>query len=316
MKLLRTLKKKLRRYRYYRFYGYTFNLIEKLTGYPQEKHNFLQKKGYKPNLTNPMTFSEKVMWKKIFDWNPILPVAADKYRVRGYLEEVLGPDGAAEILIPLLYATDQPESIPYEDLPDQFIVKANHASGWNMVVNKKFNRKREVINNCRKWLKLCYGLFNNEWAYVGIKPMVVIEELLFDEEGNLPKNIKFYMFHGSCRYVRIANNLKDLPSSSYTPDWQYLPLLEKGKRGPELKKPVNYEKMLVLAETLSADFDFVRVDLYNLSGKIYFGELTHYPNNARVKIPYCFDLELGQYLNLTPNYWQKNNAKKFAGSHH
>ncbi len=308
MKLLRTFKKKLRQYRYYPLYGYAFNLKEKLTGYPKEKFVFFKKKGFKPNLNNPLTFSEKLMWKKIYDLNPLLTITADKYRVRGYLKEVLGPGGAAEILIPLLFATDRPETIPYEDLPDKFIVKANHASGWNMVVDKKVNCKEEVINNCRKWLKMCYGLLNNEWAYVKIKPKVVIEKLLYDEEGNLPNNIKFYMFHGCCRYVRIANNLKDLPSSSYTPDWQYLPLLENGKRGPEVKKPVNYEKMLFLAETLSADFEFVRVDLYNLNGKIYFGELTHSPNNARLKIPYCLDLELGQYLNLIPNYWKKNDV--------
>lgn len=307
-----TFLKRLKLLRYNRFVGLAFLTLEKYTGFPREKKRFLQKKGYKPNLTEPLTLSEKLMWKKIHDRNPILPVTADKFRARSYLEEVLGPDRAAEILIPLLYATDRPETIPYEELPDRFIVKANHASGFNMVVDKKVNRKEEVINCCRGWLKMYYGLYKNEWAYVNIKPMVIIEKLLLDQEGSLPKNYKFFMFHRNCRYIRIANNLKDLPSSSYTPEWHYLPLLEKGKKGPEVERPKRLEEMLDLARTLSNHLDFVRVDLYYLGDKIFFSELTHYPNSAKLKIPYCLDLELGQYLNLAPGYWQKGNTRDLA----
>jgi hypothetical protein len=202
-----------------------------------------------------------------------------------------------------LYATDKPEMIPFNDLPYKFIIRSNHASGWNMVVDKEINSPGEVIIKCRKWLNSSYGIVKNEWAYINIKPMVVIEELLVDASGDLPKNIKFYMFHRKCKYVRISNNHKNLPSSSYRPDWEYLPLKHDGKTGPEVKKPENYEQMLVLAEMMSQNLDFVRVDFYNINGKIYFSELTHYPNSAKVKIPYCFDLELGQYLALERNYW-------------
>jgi hypothetical protein len=305
---LAVLKNTIKFTRLYHIYCYLYYFTEKVTGHKIDKKKFLKKKGFKPNLQSPVTFSEKLMWKKIHDRNPLMTITADKYKVRDYLKEILGEERAAEILIPLLFVTDKPDKIPFNKLPDKFIVKSNHASGWNMVVDKTVNRSDELIANGKKWLRSSYGLNKNEWAYLDIKPMIVIEELLIDETGNLPKPIKFYMFNGKCKYIRVANNIKNLPSSSYTPEWQYLPLKENGKTGPEVKKPDNLAKMSALAETLAVNFDFVRVDLYSINNKIYFSELTHYPNSAKVKIPYCYDLELGRHYTLIQKYWLNNSG--------
>lgn len=286
-------------------YEYYFYFIDRLIGYRAEKKNFLKAKGYYPNLEKPLSFSEKIIWKKINDRNPLLPVTADKYGVRFYLEEILGTQTAAEILIPLLHVTAKPDTIPFDRLPTSYIVKANHGSGWNLIVENNNKSKAEILAHCRLWLTTPYGLRKNEWAYLNIKRKIVIEELLRDEEGKSPKDFRFYMFHGQCRYIRVSIDRFGIPAnSSFTPDWTFLPMARNlKKQGPTLVKPKNYESMLSLAEKLSQPFDFVRVDLYNINGKIYFGELTHYPRSGQTDIPESFDSELGQYWNLKPQYW-------------
>ena len=278
-------------------YEYYYFFIDRLLDYRAEKQRFFKAKGYKLNLDNPVTFSEKIVWKKLFDRNPLLVPTSDKYAVRFYLEQKLGPQKAKELLIPLLYVTDNPKTIPFENLTDSYILKANHASGWNLVVKNKNSTKKEILFHCQRWLNTPYGLRKNEWAYSKIKPRIVIEELLTDDEGRIPKDFKFYMFHGKCGYIRVNFDRFESPSSSaFTPEWRLLRITK--RQGPVIEKPLNYEFMLSLAEELSQDFDFVRVDLYNLNGKIYFGELTHYPRSGRTGIPYSYDLELGRLWKL------------------
>jgi len=286
--------------------AYVIYFLNKISNYRLEKKIFYKRLGYPLNLKTPKSFNEKIIWKKIHDRNPLLPVTADKYQVRSYLKEVLGEEKAKEILIPLLYVTDQPETIPFEKLPPDFIVKANHGSGWNIIVrNGKFN-KEEIIKTCRRWLKTPYGLQWLEWAYQPIKRKIVIEKLLLDG-GNIAKDYKFFMFHGKCKLFNVTFNRYNNPSRSFFDEkWNFL--LLKGphySQGSKIKKPIHYEIMLELAEKLSKPFDFVRVDLYNLNGKIYFGELTHYPVSGTMKFePNSFDFELEKYWNIKPEYWK------------
>jgi hypothetical protein len=224
---------------------------------------------------------------------------------------VLGEEKAKEILIPLLYVTDQPETIPFERLPSDFMVKPNHASGLYIIVeNGNFNKKK-IIKTCRRWLKTSYGLEKLEWAYQPIKRKIMIEKLLRDDDGNIPKDFKFYMFHGKCKSVHVSVHLifdrKDNHSRSYFDEkWNFLSVKRSpSPLGPKIKKPKNYEIMLELAEKLAEDFDYIRVDFYNLNGKIYIGELTHYPASGRGKFePQSFDFELGKYWKIKPKYWE------------
>ena len=128
-----------------RAYGIYF--LNKICNYKQEKIRFYKEVGYQLNLKNPKSYNEKIVWKKINDRNPLLPITADKYKVRSYIKKVLGEEKVKEILIPLLYVTDQPETIPFERLPSAFIVKPNHASGLIIIVeNGHFNKKRDYKN--------------------------------------------------------------------------------------------------------------------------------------------------------------------------
>lgn len=284
---------------------YFFN---KISNYQLEKIIFFRKLGYPLNLKNPQSYNEKIIWKKIYDRNHLLPITADKYQVRTYLKEVLGEEKAKEILIPLLYVTDQPETIPFERLSSDFIVKVTHGSGLNiMVENGDFNQE-EIIKNCRRWLKTPYGFEKLEWAYQPIKRKIVIETLLHDDDGNIPKDFKFHMFHGKCKLVHIVfNRINNLSRSYFDEKWNFLSVKRPDyPQGQKIEKPKNYEIMLALAEKLSKPFDYVRVDLYELNGKIYFGELTHYPDSGILKFePSSFDFELGKYWKIEPEYWKK-----------
>lgn len=279
-------------------YEYFFFCIDRVFGYAAEKKGFYRARGYYPNLKNPVTFSEKILWKKINDRNPLLPLTSDKYLVRSYLEETLGQKKAAALLVPLLHVTDKPETIPFDRLPQSYIVKANHGSGRNLIVENDNKSRAEILAHCRLWLSTPYGLRQNEWAYLKIRRLIVVEELLKDQEGNPPLDIKFFMFHGHCGYIRVSTD-GSRTFSCYDREWSFLPLVkDEKKQGPVLARPANLDAMLSLANEISQPFDFVRVDLYTSREKIYFGELTHYPRSGRVGIPHWFDLELGSLWRL------------------
>ena len=288
-----------------RAYGIYF--LNKICNYQLEKIRFYKHLRYHLNLKNPKSFNEKIVWKKIYDRNPLLPVTADKYEVRSYIKEVLGEEKAREILVPLLYATDQPKTIPFERLPSFFIVKPNHASGSNIIIENSNYDKKRIIKTCKRWLKTLYGLEKMEWAYQPIKRKIVIEQLLHDEDGSILKEFRFHMFHGKCKFIRVIfDRMNHSSISSFDEEWNFLSVKKPNRlQGPKIKKPKNYEIMLELAEKLSKHFDFVRVDLYDLNGKIYFGELTHYPGSGMGKNePQSFAFELGKHWKIEPEYWK------------
>ena len=289
---------------------YSFYFLNKIFHYKLEKIKFHKKVGYQLNLNNPKSYNEKIVWKKINDRNPLLPITADKYKVRSYIKKALGGKKAKEILIPLLYVTDKPVTIPFESLPSTFIVKANHDSGSNIIVKNSHFDKKEIIRTCRRWLRISYGLEKLEWMYQPIKRKIIIEKLLLDDDGHIPKRYNFQMFHGKCKSIHaIFSNKMNISSvSSFDEKWNFLSVKISGyPQGPKIEKPKNYEIMLELAEKLAEAFDHVRVDFYNLNGKIYFGELTHYTASGMGKFePISFDFELGQHWKIEPEYWKDN----------
>ncbi len=309
------LKEKIKNFPF--FYGLSraskervFWLYNKLTLYNLEKIRFYKNLGYKLNLKNPKSFNEKIVWKKIYDRNPLLPTTADKYKVRDYFKEMLGKEKAKEILIPLLYVTDKPETIPFEKLPSNFIIKANHGSGTNIVVRNGNYNKEEIIKTCKRWLKTPYGLEKNEWAYQKIKRKIVIEKLLKDEEGELPKDYKFHVFHGKCEMIQVNQGYfadkNNRTLTLYTPEWRKISVFWEFKSANSITKPSNLNKMIALAEKLSISFDYVRIDLYSINNRIFFGEFTHYPTSGIPKIDTpSFDFEIGKHWKIIPKYWKK-----------
>ena len=291
-----------------------FEFYERVTDYKIEKETYIEETGYKLDLKNPKSFTQKVVWKKIYDRNPLIPWTADKYRVREYIKSRLGEKNADKILIPLLYVSDRPESIPFNQFTDEYIVKANHRSGDVIIVEKgKKINKMQAVKKCKVWLSEPYGLLSHDWQYRKIKRKILVEQLLKDENGQLPIDYKFYVLHGKCELIFIMSGRfsEDFKNGVFLPDGRLLPVqFGKPNRISEIPKIDNYNEMIEIAECLGKDFDFVRVDLYNLKNKVFFGELTHCPAGGYLKIvPRSFDFEFGEKWDLIPDYWKAGKRK-------
>lgn len=287
-----------------------FSVLERLTGYRKEKRKFKRSSGYELNLKNPLSFEEKIVWKKIHDRNPLLSVVADKYMVRGYLKDILGEGEAEKILVPLFYVTDKPETIPFDNLPQEYIIKPNHASHRYIIVEKsKAVDRGQIIRKCREWLIEPYGLKMHEWAYQKIRRKIVVEKLLCDESENFPTDYKFYTFYGKCYLIQVAYGMLTRASFGYyTPEWEYLNIQRSVNPAARQPKPQSLDNMIGLAELLGSHFDFISVDLYLFNDKIYFGELTSYTGSGYFSWdPRSFGFELGKKWKIVPGYWKKDN---------
>ena len=294
----------------------TFYRLDKYLNYRFEKKKFYQRKGYPLNLKQPRSFSEKVVWKKLYDRNPLIPITADKYLARFFVKEVLGEDIADDILVPLLSVNEDPDEIPFEQLPVSYIIKPNHGSGMYMIVDGIKPDPDKIIDKCKSWLEQPYGIENNEWAYRNIKRKILIEKLLKDERGQIPDDYKFFVFKGKSRFLYVVKDRLSgdkTKSSVYTPDWKRIQVQYYHDVGPDIKKPPNLDEMIGIAERLGEPFDFVRVDLYSTGMRIYFGELTNYPISGRARIePLKFDFEFGSYWEIKPFYWRES-IKSYKG---
>jgi len=284
-------------------------LLNKISNNKLEKIRFYKHLRYHMNMKNPKSINEKIVWKKIHDRNPFLPVTTDKIQVRYYLEKILGKGTAKEILIPLLYVTDKPNTIPFASLPSAFIVKPNHKSGNRIIVENSYFDKNQIIKTCRRWLNTPYGLEKLEWAYQPIKRKIIIEKLLLNDDGNIPQELKFHMFYGKCKLVQMIINKKNQSYANFLDEkFNILKLRTPNHLTMEskIRRPNNYEIMMALVEKISKPFDYVRVDLYNLHEKIYFGELTHYPGSGTTHFePTSFDHEFGIHWKIEADYWKK-----------
>jgi len=241
-------------------------------------------------------------------------------------KNVLGEKEAAKVLVPLLYVTNKPETIPFNDLPEEYFIKANHASGWYVLAgsieeHKKYTifyngnttalndckkTRNEIIANCRNWLSLPYSFHAYEWAYQKIKRKIVIEKLLRDINGKMPADYKFIVFHGKCQLIQVVDDkYLNMKKAWYTPEWKFLTFIGHAKQNVHMKRPKNLKSMIAFAELLGKPFDFIRVDLYSVDNHIYFGELTSYPLSGRIPFnPASYDFELGSKWKIIPGYWK------------
>ena len=258
--------------------------------------------GYLPDFEHPRSFNEKINWKKLHDRNPLLPVTADKYAVRRYVKNVLG---TTDILKPLLHVTDDPESIPFDVLPADYVIKPNHMSGCNIFVRDGQADQRDIVTKCRKWLNEKYAPYAMEWAYEPIKPMILIEMMV----PSTPDSYKLHVFHGKCELIQLSRgSIEDkhrLTFTLYDLDWHKLDVRYVHDSADPIPRPGFLDKMISYAERLAAPFDYVRIDFCIGPGDhIYFEEVTHYPVSGHASIrPVAFDYDLGAKWHIRENYW-------------
>ena len=248
--------------------------------------------GKELNLTNPQSFSEK-LYHRMITWiqkqDPIYTQLADKFSVRDYVARKAGE----QHLVKLLWHGEDPSAIPFDALPAEFIIKTNHASAQVIFV-KNVPDRDEIVRTLSGWLQTNYFFGGGEYQYYHIKPRVLIEEYLRNHDGTGPLDYRFWCFHGTPEVIQVDNHAHDI-NPFFDREWQLLDLhYREGAARPALPKPKNFECMLSLASKLSADFDFVRVDLYNVDGHIYFGELTFTPAGSLKLRPPIWDSKLGE----------------------
>jgi len=265
--------------------------------------------GTKLDVKNPKTLNEKLQWLKFNYRFPLQSIVSDKLLVRDYVKEKIGE----QYLIPLLGKWKNYEDIDFSTLPEKFVLKCNHDSGGLIVCRDKNKLNyRKAKNKITKSLKSNFYYIGREYQYRNIKPMILCEKFISDN-GNIPMDYKIYCFNGKPDVIlvckdRFSRNTHRASYLYYDQDWNFVPL-NKGDDeidDPKIERPKNLEKMLEIAQILSKDFIFARIDLYNIDGTIYFGEITLSPNSGfDADITKETDAMFGKKINIP--YWKEIN---------
>ena len=268
--------------------------------------------GQKLNLENPQTFNEKLQWLKLHDRRPEYTVMVDKYAVKKYVADEIGE----QYIIPTLGVWERFDDIDFDKLPDQFVLKCTHDSGGLIICRDKskldFKAVKKKINRC---LKHNYFWGCREWPYKNVKPRIIAESYMKCSDSPFLKDYKFFCFNGKVKFLYLSEGLENhnIARISYvTLDWKQADFYREdyktfNKMPP---KPINFDKMIKFAEIFSKDIPFLRVDFYEVNGKIYFGELTFYTGSGFTKFePENADIKIGNLLKLPDkrlSYEKKN----------
>jgi hypothetical protein len=264
--------------------------------------------GRAPDLLHPKTLNEKLAWMKLHVRDSRQTVAADKAAVR----ELVARAAGREHLVPLLGTWRRAEEVPFGELPEAFVLKVNHGSGQNLVVRDKAALDvRKTRLQLRRWLRANHYAASREWPYRDIEPRIVAEVLLADGDGRLPEDYKFHCFGGRAEFIQVDLDRETAHRRNfYDREWNLLPFLwceVDGAGGPAwpngraVAKPVELGEMIALAEKLAAPWPYVRIDLFNVAGKILFGEITFYHGSGLEPFfPAEVDAQLGAFLPKFP----------------
>lgn len=273
--------------------------------------NWLQDKDYlklryriligKPlNLENPSSFNEKLQWLKINNRKIEYVKLVDKYEVKSFVKERIGE----EFIIPTLGIWDKFEDIDFKNLPNQFVIKCTHDSGGIVICKDKatfdYRFAKKKISGC---LKHNFYYHAREWPYKNIRPRIIVEKYMVSEDGKALKDYKLMCFNGVVKNIFVCTNRYSeggLNVTFFDTSWNRMPFERHYPQDKDLiAKPVNLEKMIILAEKLSVDIPFVRVDFYEINGKVYFGEMTFFPGGGTEEFtPDSWDFELGSWIEL------------------
>ena len=262
-------------------------------------YQYLLKNGTKPNLKQPKEFMEKLLWLKLYHYKEAYGRFVDKYEVRKYVEKKIG----AQYLNEVFGVYNSVSQINFEALPQQFVLKGTHGSGYNIIVpdKEKLNVKK-AKKRLQKILSSNYYYRFREVIYKNVPPRILVEKYI-SEIGNSPLiDYKFHCFHGEPKYVFVQKNKsEDIIKSFYDLEWhkimpeKYIPAFARAN----FEKPENLEEMIKVSQKLSEGFIFMRVDLYSIGKKIIFGELTFFSAAGLVRSSIeRFNTEFGELIQL------------------
>lgn len=249
------------------------------------------------NLKNPTTFSEKLNWLKINDRKQLYTKMVDKYQAKLYATHLIGE----EYVVPCYGVYNNFHDINFDILPEKFVVKTTHdSSGAYIVKDKSLLDKGELEIRLNKLIKCNHYSLYREYPYKDVQPRIIIEQLLSDKNENVLKDYKFLCFHGVPKLLYVTNKGGEVFENFYDMNFNSLDISHGyPKRAPEYEIPANFDRMKELASKLSAGIPFIRIDFFNLSGKIYINEFTFYDwGGFKPFTEQKWELLLGSYINL------------------
>lgn len=250
------------------------------------------------SLSNPQTFNEKIIWLKIKHHYSDANILADKCAVRKFVEKKID----IRYLIPLIGIFNNPREIDFTKLPDSFVLKTNHGSGYNIIVKSKTDLNIEkTIKQIEKWLNIDYYQLGKEYQYKGIKPKVICETYLENSPEKPLIDYKIFCFSGEPAFIQVdLDRFTNHKRNFYDLEWKLLPFTTLYPYGKKIiQKPEKLFEMLQIAKTLSEGMIFSRIDLYFYQGMVYFGEITlHHGGGFEPFLPKKYDYIIGEMIHL------------------
>lgn len=248
------------------------------------------------NLENPKTFNEKLNWLKLYCRRPEFSLMADKFEVKQHVKNLIGE----QYVVKNYGVYERWDDIDFDSLPDSFVIKGTHDSGGAFICkNKATFDKKLVREKVEANQRRSFFYWYREWPYKNIRPRIIVDELLDDHTGNELRDYKFWCFNGKPTYMYCTIKGKEVYENFYDMDFQPV-MIDHGfpRHQPEFDKPKNFELMKKLALKLSEGVPFVRVDFFDVEGKVYFGEYTFYDWGGMRPFNGLWDLELGKKMTL------------------
>lgn len=285
-----------------------FIALNKLGYYKNKDAKYLQdlyklRIGKTLDLDNPKSFNEKIQWLKLYDKNPIYTELVDKYRVKEYVSSKIG----AQYIIPTIGVWDSANEIDFQNLPEEFVLKCNHNSGGIYICKNKEllsdNEIEKIRLDMNRFLKQDYYINWREWPYKDVKRKIIAEPFMKDNDSDELIDYKFMCFNGNvkCSFTCTERFSEDgLKVTFFDRDWNVMPFERHYPKSKKIiSKPVNYDLMIKFSEVLSKDIPFVRMDFYEINGRLFFGEYTFYPGSGFEEFsPEHWDNVLGSWLTL------------------
>jgi hypothetical protein len=278
------------------------NIIKTISPVNYVKFQYKYITHHKLNLKNPTRYTEKLQYLRLFTYpkNDEVSRCAGRVTVRDYVKEL----GYENYLIPIYGIYNNFDEIDFDKLPYQFVIKCSHACAFNLIVKNKNELDIKLAKKkFDKWLKIDYGKKTLERHYSKIKPQIIIEKYLVEENEPLPVEYKIHVFNGVAKNMYVVTGRgNDIRYNNYYIDWTTFDGSQFNgwkKNEDGNKKPSNWDEMVKFAELLANKFPFVRVDLYNINGQIYFSEMTFTPAKGTLILDddKC-DFEMGEWLNI------------------